>query len=65
MKIIPTFALAGVSLIALATPAYAQDSSGSSDAAASSGEIIVTARRKEESAQDVPLVVNAVKPLAL
>lgn len=53
-------AFAGVSLLTMATPAYAQTGPSSDDSAAASGDIIVTARRREESAQDVPLVVNAV-----
>jgi len=52
-------ALASVSLLALSTPAFAQDAT-SEDGLASNSEIVVTARRRDESAQDVPLVVNAV-----
>ena len=58
MPKIRNLAFASVSLLSLATPAFAQDTQGS-------GEIIVTARRKEESAQDVPLVVNAVPAATL
>lgn len=61
MMKIRNLALAGVSLLSLATPAYAQDAQGTTeDAANASGDIIVTARRREESLQEVPLVVNAV-----
>lgn len=59
MRNIGKIAFAGASLLAFATPAYAQntaDEGMSSD----DGDIIVTARRRDESAQDVPLVVNAV-----
>ena len=59
MRRIGKIAFAGASLLAFATPAYAQntaDEGVSSD----DGDIIVTARRRDESAQDVPLVVNAV-----
>ena len=55
--------LAGASLLALATPVWAQDAvSPTAQQAADSdgGDIVVTARRRDESAQDVPLVVNAV-----
>jgi iron complex outermembrane receptor protein len=56
-----SIAFAGVSLLTLATPAFAQDvTTTSEDAANASGDIIVTARRREESLQEVPLVVNAV-----
>lgn len=50
-------ALAGVSLVSLATPALAAEAA---DDNASNTDIIVEARRKSESVQDVPLVVNAV-----
>jgi iron complex outermembrane receptor protein len=69
-----TIALAGVSVLALSTPALAQQDSTAGDNAATtagsneavaSGDIIVTARRREESAQDVPLVVNAVPAASL
>ncbi len=63
---IRNLAFASVSLLSLTTPAFAQDQGAQSAQSAQasgdsvgSGEIIVTARRKEESAQDVPLVVNA------
>lgn len=67
------FILAAPSLLALATTAAAQPAtpppdssaqaaapSANADTANPSEEIIVTARRRTESAQDVPLVVNAV-----
>lgn len=63
MRRIGKLAFASASLLALATPAYAQNTSpqGSEEgAAANDGDIVVTARRRDESAQDVPLVVNAV-----
>lgn len=62
---IRNLAFASVSLLSLATPAFAQDHSSQSGDSVGSGEIIVTARRKEESAQDVPLVVNAVPAATL
>lgn len=52
--------LAGVSLMSLATPAYAQEAPQGDADAATAGEIIVEARRKDENIQDVPGVVNAV-----
>ena len=63
---IRNLAFASVSLLSLTTPAFAQDQTaqGSGDSVGS-GEIIVTARRKEESAQDVPLVVNALPAATL
>ena len=57
---IRTLAFSGVSLLTLASPAYAQSSSAASDSIANSGDIVVTARRRDEALQDVPLVVNAV-----
>ena len=55
------FAIASVSLLALATPAFAQSAPAETDDAALEGDVIVVeARRRDESAQDVPLVVNAV-----
>lgn len=54
--------LSATSVLAFAAPAYAADSDqgGSGQASVAGDEIIVTARRKEETAQDVPLVVSAV-----
>lgn len=62
MKILLESALAGVSLLALSAPVHAQEATAAAvgETAEDSGEIIVTARRRDESAQDVPLVVNAV-----
>jgi iron complex outermembrane recepter protein len=55
-------ACAGVSLVSLASAAAsAQDvQAGEDHSLGQSYEIVVTARRRDESAQDVPLVVNAV-----
>ncbi len=54
-------ALCSVSSIAIAVPAFAQTANDENDDTATSADtIIVTARRREESAQDVPLVVNTV-----
>jgi iron complex outermembrane recepter protein len=51
----------GASLLALSVPAIGQDSPPTEDASgASEDDIIVQARRRDESLQDVPLVVNAV-----
>lgn len=61
MRTITRLALAGASMIAIATPALAQEAAqGAEDDGAYASEIIVQARRKDESLQDVPLVVNAV-----
>lgn len=46
--------LAGVSLISISAPAYAQD-----DTESNSNVILVEARRRTENVQDVPQVVNA------
>lgn len=46
--------VSGVSLLAFASPSVAQDQGAYLD------EIVVEARRRDESAQEVPLVVNAV-----
>jgi iron complex outermembrane receptor protein len=60
-------ALASVSLISIAAPAFAQTVAPAATApaadnapAAQIGEVIVQARRRDERLQDVPLVVNAV-----
>ena len=62
MKIMLKSAFAGVSLLALSVPTHAQEITpdAAEDTAGDAGDIIVTARRRDESAQDVPLVVNAV-----
>jgi iron complex outermembrane receptor protein len=62
MKRIRTFALAGASLLSFAAPAFAQDTvaKDADEVGLTDNEIVVSARRREESAQDVPLVVNAV-----
>ena len=55
--------LSGVSFLTLATAAQAQEGTGSGPAAESSssdGQIVVTARRREESVQEVPVVVDTV-----
>jgi iron complex outermembrane receptor protein len=55
-------AVAGVSLLAIASPAMAQDTAAkdSEESGFATDEIVVQARRRGESAQDVPLVVQAV-----
>lgn len=63
MRIVKVLASAGVSLLSLnAGSAFAQGAQTGNDSSLGdpNGEIIVSARRREESAQDVPLVVNAV-----
>jgi iron complex outermembrane receptor protein len=61
---IRSLALASISLLSLNTPAFAQGSAGAEadqSVATTAGEdIVVTARRRDESAQDVPLMVQAV-----
>lgn len=56
--------LAGASILAMAAPAYAQEVQPADGISAGeamvANEIIVQARRRDESLQDVPLVVNAV-----
>lgn len=55
--------LGGISLLALATPAWGQEAVAAQaeiDAGYSGREIVVSARRREESLQDVPLSVQAV-----
>jgi len=62
MRNIRKLVLASVSVWAMSSPAFAQGTAGGSsdEATTASGDIIVSARRRDESAQDVPLVVNAV-----
>jgi iron complex outermembrane recepter protein len=71
MTPISRLALASASVLALSAPAFAQDvpvdttvpaqnPPMEADADVPGQEIIVTARRRDESRQDVPLVVNAV-----
>lgn len=57
MSFVRNLVLAGASLYAISTPAFAQETP---DGASENNEIIVTARRKDERLQDVPLVVQAV-----
>ena len=52
--------LLGVSALALATPALADEQPSAEADGMSDATIIVTARRREERLQDVPAVVNAV-----
>ena len=62
MRTIRNLALASASVLAVASPAFAQDT-GATDAGVSftSGdEIVVQARRRDETVQEVPAVVNAV-----
>lgn len=51
-------ALAGTSLLAFTTPAFAQEAQGAEEA--DSGEIIVTARRRNELLQDTPVALTAI-----
>ena len=63
MRILKTIAFGSVSLAALTTTAFAQDTapqSGGADMAADGNIIVVEARRRDERVQDVPLTVNAV-----
>jgi iron complex outermembrane receptor protein len=72
MKLVGQLALASASLLALSTPAFAQSTpapdattpadnpAAEADADVPGQDIVVTARRRDESKQDVPLVVNAV-----
>ncbi|MEJ5976321.1 TonB-dependent receptor [Novosphingobium sp. PS1R-30] len=62
MKSVRTFVLASASLLSLASPAFAQDTAAKDADQAGFGneDIVVQARRRDESQQDVPLVVNAV-----
>jgi iron complex outermembrane recepter protein len=65
MRLGHKFIFVGVSLLAMSVPAFAQQTPTNPDAEnaeepGASSDIIVTARRREESLQDVPVVVNAV-----
>lgn len=60
MRVIGKSLLAGASLLSIAVPAFAQDAPESGPTGINSGEIVVQARRRDESVQDVPVVVNAV-----
>ena len=61
MKSVRAFALISVSILSLAAPAFAQEAPEAvEDTGIEAGEIVVQARRRDESQQDVPLVVNAV-----
>ncbi|MCE7796689.1 TonB-dependent receptor [Sphingobium sufflavum] len=60
MNLITRLAFASVSLIALNTAASAQTQGPAQGETVETETIIVEARRRDESAQDVPLVVNAV-----
>jgi iron complex outermembrane recepter protein len=50
----------GTSSLALSSPTWAQEAPSVDTEASATTEIIVEARRRDESAQDVPLVVHAV-----
>lgn len=58
MRILGHVAFAGVSLMALSAPAFAQGAPATEEV--SNEDIIVQARRRDESLQEVPLTVNAV-----
>ncbi|CAN7633720.1 TonB-dependent receptor [Phenylobacterium sp. LjRoot219] len=64
MRTILTAALAGVSMLAIASTSAAQTAAAADTSASADGntlgEIVVTARRRSESLQEVPQVVNAV-----
>lgn len=66
MHHVRSLALAGASVMTLATSAWAQQTtpppptSDQATTVADTEEIVVTARRRQESVQDVPQVVNAV-----
>ena len=52
--------LAAVSLVALTTPAFAQDNPQENNSKAGGvEEIIVTAQKREQNLQDVPVAVTA------
>lgn len=67
MRTIGILASAGVSLLAIASPALAQDTAAkdSEQSAIVSSDIVVEARRRGENVQDVPLVVQAVTAQAI
>lgn len=56
---------AGAVLTSIAIPAVAQDGSSSDRPAYSANEIVVIARRREESLQDVPVIVTALDAATL
>jgi iron complex outermembrane receptor protein len=60
MRNISQLALASASVLALSTPAFGQGEVFADETLTQGSDIVVTARRRDESAQDVPLVVNAV-----
>lgn len=62
MRTVRMLAAASVSLLAIASPAIAQDTAAkdSEQSGFATDEIVVEARRRDESVQDVPLVVQAV-----
>jgi len=62
MRVLKGAMLTGISLLTVVSPAWGQDTAvrDSQDASVASNDIIVTARRRDESIQDVPLVVQAV-----
>ena len=53
-----TRSLIGASMIALATPALAQEAASAEDKGL--GEIVVTAQKREQNLQDVPLAISAI-----
>ena len=53
-----TRSLIGASMIALATPALAQEAADKEDKGL--GEIVVTAQKREQNLQDVPLAISAI-----
>jgi len=63
MQILKTIVCGSVSLAALTTAAFAQDTASQPSSASTSEDgnmIVVEARRRDERVQDVPLTVNAV-----